>query len=412
MPLTDALIRNSRPQAKPQKLYDSNGLYLLLNPNGSRWFRFKYRIGGVEKGLSLGVYPETSLKQARDNRDDARALLKRGIDPSAIRKSEKVSTGDSFSAVAAEYFKVREHELSANTLRKAKQQLRDLIEPAIGAKSIRDIAAMDLLKALRRIEESGALETTRKTKELCGRIFRYGVGTGRADRDPTSDLRGLLKPPITNHRPAITDPRGVGALMRAIDGYAGQPATVAALRLAPHVFLRPGELRSGLWSEIDFDAAEWRVPASRMKMKRPHIVPLSKQAIQVLKEIHSLTGNHELMFPAIGSRARSISENTLNAALRRLGYSGKEMVAHGFRSIASTLLNELGFAPDVIELQLAHKDKDQVRAAYNRSERLADRRKLMQAWSDHLDTLRADTKGLSNTGSNQIATFGKPTFGT
>lgn len=390
MPLTDAEAKNTKYGQGKNKRFDGHGLFLWLRPNGAKLWRWKYRINGVEKQLAIGTYPEISLKQARVDCDDARALLRRGVDPSLKRKAEKVATGTTFDAVAAEYLTLHEHEQSATTQRKAKQQLRDFVSKYIGKRPIGEIAPKEILDALKKIEAAGSLETCRKVKELCGRVFRHAVATGRAERDPTQDLRGLLKAPVAVNRPAITDPRRAGHLLRAIDGYQAQPSTMFALRLAPHVFLRPGELRAGRWSEIDWDAKLWRVPAERMKMKRPHLVPLSKQVLAILRELQALTGDGDLMFPAIGAGQRPISENTINSALRRLGYDTQsEMCAHGFRAMASSLLHEQGKDHAVIELQLAHKNTDKVAAAYNRSERLADRTKLMQFWSDHLEKLRA-----------------------
>lgn len=396
MPLTDAEIKNAHYGAGKAKRFDGYGLFLWLKPNGSKLWRWKYRVAGMEKQLPLGIYPDVSLKQAREACEEARQLLRRGVDPAFKRKAEKVSTGTTFDAVAAEYLRLHEHEQSATTQRKAKQQLRDFVANHIGDRPVDEIKPMEVLAMLKRIESVGTLETCRKVKELCGRIFRHAVATGRAERDPTQDLRGLLKAPVAVNRPAITDPRKLGELLRAIEGYQAQPSTMYALRLAPHVFLRPGELRAGRWSEIDWDAALWRVPGERMKMKRPHLVPLSKQVLAILREIQALTGEGELMFPAIGPGQRAISENTLNSSLRRLGYDTKtEMCAHGFRATASSLLHEGGHDHAVIELQLAHKNTDKVAAAYNRSERLVDRVKLMQAWSDQLDSLTSGAKVIS-----------------
>lgn len=388
MALTDTAIRNAKSSASLQKLFDGNGLYLLIKPNGSRLWRLKYRLANREKLLALGVYPTVSLKDARNAREDARRLIASGVDPAEQRKKVKLANENTFESVATEYIEQQSHRLSKTTLSKAKWQLREFLIPAIGKKPINELKASDMLKVLRRLECANKLETARKTKELAGRIFRYAVTTDRAERDPTGDLRGAIRPPVVRSHAAITEPRAVGELLRAIDGYQGQPATAAALKLAPHVFLRPGELRAARWHEIYLDSATWRVAAERTKMRREHLVPLSSQALAILREIHTLTGQEELVFPAIGPRKRPISENSLNAALRRLGYGNETMVSHGFRAMASTLLNELGFAPDVIELQLAHKDKDSVRAVYNRAARLSDRKKMMQQWSDYLDRFK------------------------
>jgi integrase len=393
MPITDIQIKRAAFGRGKNKRFDGGGLFLWLKPNGAKLWRWKYSHRGAEKQLALGVYPEVSLKEARQQRDEARQLLRQDIDPGARRKSERLASGSTFDTVADEYLKLHEHEQSATTQRKARQQLRDFISPRLGKRPVGQITPPEMLAVLRRIEATGSLETARKVRELCGRIFRHAVATGPAERDPTQDLRGLLKAPVAINRPAIIDPRKVGDLLRAIDGYQAQPSTMYALRLAPHVFLRPGELRAGRWAEIDWDAALWRVPGERMKMKREHLVPLSKQALALLRGAQGLTGAGELMFPAIGRGHRPISNNTLNASLRRLGYDTKtEMCAHGFRAMASSLLHERGHDHAVIELQLAHKNTDKVAAAYNRSERLAHRKQLMQAWSDYLDALKTGAK--------------------
>ncbi|HEX7113696.1 MAG TPA: integrase arm-type DNA-binding domain-containing protein [Steroidobacter sp.] len=389
MPLTEARIRAARPREKPYKLFDGGGLYLLVTPGGGRWWRLKYRYGGRECGISLGIYPDVSLKAARERRDEARRLLASGVDPSAHRKAERAASAQRFEALAREWLAGEEKKLAPATYAKAKWLLESWLLPALGAQPIGEITPAELLGVLRRVESRGIHETAQRAKQLAGRIFRYAIATGRAERDITADLRGALVPPATRNRAAITEPARVGELLRAIDGYIGQPATLYALRLAPYVFVRPGELRAAEWREFDLKAAEWRIPASRMKMREPHIVPLSRQAVAILEELRRLTGGGRYLFPSLRTPERPISENTLNAALRRLGYSGEEMTAHGFRAMASTLLNERGFPPDVIELQLAHKERNKVRAAYNRAERLEERRKMMQAWADYLDSLRA-----------------------
>ena len=295
MPLTDAAIKNASFGQGKSKRFDGHGLFLQLTPTGAKLWRLKYRYSGKEKLLALGGYPEISLKDAREACEDARRQLRDGIDPSLKRKAERIATGSTFDAVAVEYLKLHEHEQSATTQRKAKQQLRDFISRSLGSRPIGEITPQELLTALKRIETAGSLETCRKVKELCGRIFRHAVATGRAQRDPTQDLRGLLRAPVAINRPAVTDPRRVGELLRAIDGYQAQPSTMYALRLAPHVFLRPGELRAGRWSEIDWDAALWRVPAERMKMKREHRIPLTPRALDILKPLLKSAG--EFVFP-------------------------------------------------------------------------------------------------------------------
>ncbi|MBX5461807.1 MAG: integrase arm-type DNA-binding domain-containing protein [Steroidobacteraceae bacterium] len=392
MPLTEAAIRAARPHEKPYKLFDGGGLYLLVTPEGGRWWRLKYRYGGKERGLSLGVYPAVSLRTARERRDEARRLLASGVDPSAHRKAERASRAETFEALAREWLALQQPTLAPATYAKARWLLEAFLLPKLGDRPIHEITPPELLGVLRGIESGGIHETAHRAKQLAGRIFRYAIATGRAERDPAADLRGALAPIAARNHAAITEPAKVGALLRVIDGYVGQPATMYALRLAPLVFVRPGELRAAEWREFDLEAAEWRIPAERMKMREAHLVPLSRQAVAILKELHAFTGTGRYLFPSLRTPARPISENTLNAALRRLGYAKDEMTAHGFRAMASTLLNERGFPPDVIELQLAHAERNRVRAAYNRAERLDERRQMMQAWADYLDSLRSGAR--------------------
>lgn len=396
MPLTEATIkgaiRSAIQTATGGKKYDERGLYLLLEPRGTRcgaWWRFKYRFQGKERGLSLGVYPDVKLKQAREKRDDARALLADGVDPSRQRRVQKQSHALTFKLVAEEWLQLQSQSLAQLTLAKARWLFDSHIFPEIGSEPISRITAPLLLAALRKIEAKGAHETAQRAKQKCSQVFRYAIATGRADRDPTQDLRGALAPVVTQNHAAITEPSRVGELLRAIDGYVGQPVTHAALRLAPLVFVRPGELRAAEWAEFDLETAEWRIPGSRMKMGEQLVVPLSTQAVAILRDLHALTGRGRYAFPSLRTTARPMSENTLNAALRRLGYTGDDMTAHGFRTTASTLLNEQGWHPDLIELQLAHAERNKVRAAYNKAQRLDERRKMMQAWADYLDGLRA-----------------------
>ena len=391
--LTVTQIRNSKPTQKPYKLADQRGLYLLVTPSGSRLWRQKYRVHGREKLLSHGAFPEVTLEQARAERDAARRLLSQGVDPGAAKAERVEAEAVTFGAVATEWLAKQENKLTPATLAKARWMLADYLLPALKARPIASITAPDLLRELRKVEAKGAHDTAHRVRQRASQVFRYAIaaGIGGCDRDPTQDLRGALAPLVTKHHAAITEPRAVGALLRAIDGYDGQPSTGYALRLAPHVFVRPGELRAAEWSEFDMKAKTWRIPAARMKMKREHLVPLSTQVAALLEELRPLTGRHRFLFPALSKVGRCISENTLNAALRRMGYDTKAvMTAHGFRATASTLMNELGIAPDLIELQLAHREQDKVRASYNRAERLAERAKLMQSWSDRLDELRAE----------------------
>jgi len=396
MPLSEAsikaAIKEATSTAAGAKKYDEGGLYLLLKPLGDgcgSWWRLKYRYGGKEKGLSLGVYPTVSLKRAREKRDEAKALLADGIDPSRRRQAEKVSRAFTFELIAEEWLQLQSKKLSHVTLAKNRWLLKEFLLPELGNHPIAETMAADILACLRKIEAQGIHETAHRAKQLIGRIFRFAVATGRAERDPTGDLSGALAPVVTQNHAAITDPARIGQLLRVIDGYQGQPVTASALQLAPLVFVRPGELRGAEWSEFDLDGGLWRIPAARMKMREEHLVPLPTQAVHVLRSLHNLTGTGRYVFPSLRTTQRPMSENTINAALRRLGYTGEEMTGHGFRALASTCLNEQGFPPDVIELQLAHAERNKVRAAYNRAQRLDERRKMMQAWADYLDGLRA-----------------------
>ncbi len=392
MPLTEIAVRKAKSGAKPARLFDGGGLYLEIAPSGGKWWRLKYRFAEKEKRLSLGVYPEVSLKAARAKRDDARRLLASGIDPSEQRQQSKSALVEravkSFEAIAHEWFaKFSENWVDTHSSKIIRRLERDVF-PWLGARPIDSITAVELLTALRRIESRGALETAHRAMQNCGQVFRYAVATGRAERDPTADLHGALPPVKEKHHASIRDPKAIGALLRAIDGYEGSLVTKCALRLAPLLFVRPGELRKAEWTEFSLDAAEWRIPAARMKMREQHIVPLSTQAVAILRELHALTGARRYVFPGARTNGRPMSENTVNAGLRRLGYAKDEMTGHGFRSIASTLLNEQGWHRDAIERQLAHAERDNVRAAYNFAEHLPERRKMMQAWSDYLDGLK------------------------
>ncbi len=391
MPLTALAVRQAKPRNAPYKLFDERGLFLLVNPKGSKLWRFKYHYANKEKQLSFGPYPDVSLAQARGARSDARQELVAGIDPSAARK-ERRATADAdittFEMVAREWLEDMSVKWAKSHYTKVVRRLEREIFPAVGHLPITEIGPRDLLVPLRTIVDRGKRETARRVKQICGQVFRYAVATGRADRDITPDLNGALPPPVTRHHPSITDPDEIGGLLRAIEGYSGSPITKLALQLAPLVFVRPGELRGAEWAEINVERCEWRIKAERMKMRTEHIVPLSTQAVDVLKELRLLSSNSRFLFPSIRTLSRHMSENTLNAALRRLGYASGEMTAHGFRSMASTLLNEAGWNRDAIERQLAHAERDSIRAAYNYAEHLPIRREMMQWWSDYLDRLR------------------------
>jgi len=386
--LNDTKVRSAKSREKAFKLSDERGLFLLVTPTGSRLWRLKYRLNGREKLISLGAYPDVTLKRAREKRDAARRLIADGIDPSAQRKAERAALAQSFEGVAKEWLELQTKSLAPETISILSARLDSGLYPYIGSRPISAITAQELLGALRRIEARGRHETAHRVRALAGRVFRYAVATGRAHHDVAADLKGALAPVKSKHFASVTDPARVGELMRAIHGYSGHPVTALALKLAPLVFVRPGELRAAEWSEFDLENAEWRIPGERMKMGEPHLVPLSRQALAILRELQPLARGGKYLFPSLRTRDRPMSDNTINAALRRMGYTSEEQTGHGFRSMASTLLNEQGYPPDVIELQLAHTERNKVRAAYNKAQRLPERRKMMQAWADYLDGLR------------------------
>ena len=391
MHLTDVKVRNAKPTAKPYKFADERGLYLLINQVGKYW-RFDYRFAGKRKTLALGTYPDVSLSGARSKLNDARKLLANDVDPSEYRKVQKATTieraASSFEAVAREWIaKFAPNGSPAHGEKITTRFERDVF-PWMGGRPISEVTAPLLLTVVRRIESRGATETAHRALQSCGQVMRYAVATGRAERDPSADLRGSLPPVNERHHASITEPKKIGELLRAIEGYTGSLATRCALILAPLTFVRPGELRHAEWSEFDLANVEWRIPAEKMKMRAQHIVPLSTQAVAILNELQPLTGAGRYVFPGARTNGRPMSENTVNAALRRLGYSNDDMTGHGFRSMASTLLNEQGWNRDAIERQLAHAERDSVRAAYNYAEHLPERRKMMQAWANYLDGLK------------------------
>lgn len=395
MPLTDTAIRKARPGDKPVKLADEGGLYLLLRPDGARWWRWDYRRPhtGKRNTLSLGTYPATGLSDARDKRDAARRLLAAGVDPGEHRKAEKAAglekAANSFEVIAREWLKLQTWVPSYRS--KVAAWFDNDVFPWIGGRPIAELAAPDFLKVARRIEDRGAIESAHRVMQNCGQVMRYAVATGRAERNPVADLRGALASPPERHHAAITDPKEIGGLLRAIDGYRGNLVTRSALRLAPLVFVRPGELRQAEWSEFDLEAGEWNIPASRMKTRQAHLVPLSRQAVAILRELEPLTGQRQYVFPGGRSPKRPMSNNAVNAALRRMGFDSDTMTGHGFRAMARTVLDEvLHFRPDYIEHQLAHAVRDPNGRAYNRTAHLAERRKMMQAWADYLHRLRME----------------------
>jgi integrase len=391
MALNTLSIKGAKPKDKKYRLPDSNGLYLEVTPSGGKLWRMKYRFAGKEKLLSFGRFPDISLKDARQFKDEAKKLLANDIDPGEAKKALKQKQLDSvknnFEAVACEWISKNKNKWSASNTTRVTARLERLVIPYIGKKGISTISAPDLLSVIQRIEQTGTIYTAHKVLQNCGQVFRYAMATARTNTDPTTALKGALPPVKSSHHASITDPKKIGPLLRAIDGYDGNYTTQCALKLAPLVIVRPGELRHAEWREIDFNATEWRIPAKKMKMKAVHIVPLSKQAITILEELHAVTGTGRYIFPSVRSTSRPMSENTINAGLRRMGYTKEEMTGHGFRSMASTLLNEQGWHWDAIERQLAHAERNSIRAAYNYAEHMPERIRMMQHWADYLDGL-------------------------
>jgi integrase len=392
MVLTSFGVQNAAPKEKPYKLSDGNGLHLLVNTNGSKLWRLRYRFGGKQNMLSLGSFPEVSLATAREKRDDARKLIAEGIDPSQQKKLDKIAAAtaanNTFGVIAEEHLaNLKEGGAAESTLAKNSWMLQTLAAP-LTDRPVAEITPAEVLAILKKVEKSGRRETARKLRGIIGKVFRIAVATLRATNDPTYALRDALAAPVVTHRPAITDERELGVLMAAIDDYDGWPTLRAALQFIALTMTRPGEVRFMRRSEIIWQKATWRIPPERMKMRRPHDVPLSTQALAVLRGIWELSEGNGLVFASVRSAVRPLSENAMNSALRRMGYTKDQMVAHGFRSSASTVLNERGFDPDVIETALAHQDEDEVRAAYNRAKYWNQRVKLMQDWADLLDQFR------------------------
>jgi len=393
MSLTKTAIKNAKPGAKACKISDGGGLHLLIEPHGSKLWRFAYRFAGKQKTLSIGQYPSVSLEEAREAREKARKRLREGIDPSEAKKTDdrqrKLSAENTFRAIAEEWVtKLKRENRALATLKKI-EWLLGFAYPAIGPRPIVEISSADVLDVLRRVEIRGRYETARRLRSTIGCVFRYGIATARAENDPSIALRGALTVPKVKHRAALIEPKAVGGLLRAIDGFEGQRSIRAALKLMALLFPRPGELRGAIWSEFDLETSVWTIPAERTKMRRAHRVPLSPEAVAILRDLQTITGRGQFLFPSVRSVKRTLSENTLNAALRRLGYSKDEATAHGFRATASTLLNESGKWPaDVIERQLGHVENDDVRRAYSRSEYWDERVKMMSWWATYLDDLK------------------------
>lgn len=389
MPLSHFAISKAAPQIKPYKLSDGAGLHLLVEPHGSKKWRFRYHFAGREKMIALGTYPATSLADARMRRDQARTLIEKGIDPSDQRKQDKVveakAASNTFGAVVAEVLANKEaNDAASSTLSKNRWLLENLAAP-LSSRPIADITAAEILGLLKKIETSGRRETARRLRGLIGNVFRYAIVTLRATSDPTLAIHGALLAPKVQHRAAITDEKKLGGLMRAIDGYDGWPTLRAALKFTALTFARPGEVRGVLRKEFDFENAVWHISPERTKMRRPHEVPLSPQAIAVVQEVWSLSDHNELVFASIRSARKPLSENAMNSALRRMGFTQDEMTAHGFRSSASTILNERGYNSDVIEAALGHQDEDEIRRIYNRGKYWVQRVQLMKDWADLID---------------------------
>lgn len=403
MPLSDAAVRNAKPREKAYKLGDSGGLYLQVSPTGAKHWKVKYRVHGKEKKLSIGPYPEIGLADARAQRDAAKAELATGKDPSREKQrraiAAKAEAGNTFALIAAEFIDHKKHDGKdawAPKTAEKNEWLIGLLTPTLGPLPISDIEPAEVLHAVRKIEARGNLESARRALQLSSGVFRYAVATTRLRSDPTRDLKGALRSPEVTHRAAILDPQKLGELLRAIDGYGGHYTTKFALEIAPHVFVRPGELRQARWDEIDFDKAVWSIPAERAKMRKPHHVPLSRQSLNTLRRLHGVRTCDGYVFPSIRTPLRPMSENTLNAALRRLGFTSEEVCTHGFRSTAMTMLNEARdpktlrplWSADAISRALSHGERDKVRAAYHRGQHWAERVEMAQWWSDYLDTLR------------------------
>lgn len=392
MSLTDTAIRNAKPADKPIKLFDGGGLFLHVTPAGQRYWRLKYRFAGKEKLLAIGIYPKVGLKEARDRREEAKRLLGEGVDPSVERKVRKVATveraANSFEAVAREWHTKYAPGWSESNSKKVLARLESDVFPWLGGRPIAELKAPELLAVCRRVESRGALDTAHRVLQTCGQIFRYAVATGRAERDPSGDLRGALPPAKGKHYAAPTDPKEVAGLLRMFDSFTGTFVVKCALLLAPMLFVRPGELRTAEWADVNLDGGEWRFVSSKRDV--PHIVPLATQAVAILRDLHALTGHGRYLFPGARDKSKPMSEVAINAALKRMGIdTQKEFTGHGVRPIARTILREvLGFEAEVIELQLAHRKKDPNGAAYDRVAFLAVRKQMMQRWADYLDQLK------------------------
>ena len=416
MALTQISIRRLPPRDKPYRVADGKGLALLVHPNGSKYWQYRYRFDGKGKLLALGVWPETGLAEAREKLIEARRQVAEGIDPGLVRKlrrsigPESTAAG-SFKAIAEEWFGLYQERWSESNRTRTWRLLTRELFPWLGARPIGQISAPEVLAALRRIESRGARDTAKRTRQIASQVFRYAIAVGRSERDPAQQLAGVLAPKTVRHRAAVTDPKDVGPLLLTLDGYQGSPIVRAALQLQPLTFVRPGELRKATWQEIDFRAAEWRIAADRMKMRQPHIVPLSRQALTVLWDLLALTGPNGYLFPSPRTSQRPMSDNAVLAAMRRMGIPKEEMCGHGFRAMARTILDEvLNYRVDWIEHQLAHAVRDSTGRAYNRTAHLAGRREMMQGWADYLDRLREEARKSLAQARTFNPSFARPEF--
>lgn len=394
MPLSIAAINGAKPTQKTYSLPDGQGLSLEITPKGKKLWRFRYQLAGKRNRLSFGSYPQVSLKDARCKRSEMQILIAQNIDPATQKKeaTERKKGKYAFEPIAREWYEKHEPDWAPRHAEMVIARLEKNVFPFIGTKSVDEINAQDVLAVIRRIEKRGALEVARRTRGICSQIFRYSIVIGKADRNPAADLQGALPPNRkSKHHASITEPKAVGGLMRTISSVTGHKVVCSALNLAPYVFVRPGELRFAAWADFDLEGYRWTIPPEKMKGNQTHIVPLSRQAVEILRDLYELTGSKRFVFPSVRTDARTMSENTVNATLRRLGYSKDEMTGHGFRSMASTLLNEHGWNRDAIERQLAHVEKNSVRAAYNHADYLPERKRMMQWWADYLDALRDGT---------------------
>ncbi|MEQ9396143.1 tyrosine-type recombinase/integrase [Haliea sp.] len=396
--LTVAAIKNAKAGPKPRKLADGGGLYLLVDTRGGKYWRYDYRFAGKRKTLALGVYPDVSLKEAREAHYEAKRKIGQGIDPGEVRKVERqtsnLAAADTFEAVGREWFNQLLNDKSKSYQVRTERILEKDLYPYLGSRPISEIAAPELLAVLRRIESRGAVDIAHRARQTAGQVFRYAIRTGRAERDPSADLKGALKSRRKKHHAALTEPADVGRLMVAIDGFQGTAIVKAAVRLSALLFQRPGEIRAMEWAEINWETERWELPAEKMKMRLPHIVPLSRQALDILRDLHRLTGRGRFVFPSARGASRYISENTVTVALRSMGYTNEQMTAHGFRAMARTLLDEvLGYRVDWIERQIAHAVRDPNGRAYNRTSHLEGRKEMMQGWADYLDELRLRASG-------------------